>query len=72
MLVATLLSPFVFSNLRVPLRPYISISDASGTGGAAGESKEFKCSVVVKHKAILEGAILASNKLPVCVQLKML
>ena len=40
-IVAALLSPLSFCNLRAPIRPCISISDASEEGGAAGEAVSF-------------------------------
>ena len=41
MLIAALLSPLAFTNLRAPMRSTISISDASEEGGAAGEAANF-------------------------------
>ena len=41
MLIAALLIPMAFSNLRAPMRSTISISDASEEGGAAGEAVKF-------------------------------
>ena len=40
-LVAALLSPLSFSNLRAQIRSSISISDASEDGGSAGEASKF-------------------------------
>ena len=37
-LLASLLIPFMHSNLRAPLRPMLSISDASEVGGSCGRS----------------------------------
>ena len=44
-LVAGLLTPLAFSNLRAPLRPIISCSDASEQGGAAAEASRFVSAV---------------------------
>ena len=41
-LLGALLAPLAFSNLRAPLRPVISVTDASEQGGAAGEATRFK------------------------------
>ena len=40
-LLGFLLTPMAFSNLRAPVRPVISVTDASEEGGAAGESSSF-------------------------------
>ena len=40
-LLAGLLAPMAFSNLRCPLRETVSITDASEHGGAAGEASKF-------------------------------
>lgn len=40
-LVAALSTPLAFTNLRAPIRPVLSITDASEQGGAAGEATEF-------------------------------
>ena len=48
-LLATVLLPFVGVNLRAPLRPSMSISDASEQGGGAAEASAFVHEFAPEH-----------------------
>ena len=50
-LLAGLLAPMAFANLRAPLRKVISVSDASENGGSAGEAVAFSSALSKKVAA---------------------
>ena len=68
-LLAGLLAPLAFTNLRAPLREMISVTDASEQGGAAGEATRFVTAtnkMEEKKGSSLRMNALEEERIPLC------
>ena len=68
-LLAGLLAPLTFTNLRAPLREIISVTDASEQGGTAGEATRFVTAtnnIEEKKGSSLRMNALEEERIPLC------